>query len=112
MTLTVNGTIILSPISFVPTPFRIERRDRTADGTMVIDIIAIKHTYEVRYEELYGSELVFWTTLYDAGVPVTLTYPLNKSTQTKTVWITDIDKELVLEDPEVWQDVTISMEEI
>jgi hypothetical protein len=112
MSLTVNGADILSPTSFEVTPFRIERRDRVASGAMVIDVIAVKHTYQLGYYALDGDELVFWTGLYNAGTTFTFTYPLNGSTQSKTVWISDIAKKMILESPEVWQDVTISMEEI
>lgn len=112
MSLTINGSAIISPTNFRPVPFRIERRERTADGTMVIDVIATKHTFDLGYYELDGDEIVFWTGLYSAGATFTFTYPLNGATQTKTVWITDLTKELVLEDPEVWQGVNITMEEI
>jgi len=50
--------------------------------------------------------------LYNAGTTFTFTYPLNGSTQSKTVWISDIAKEMILESPEVWQGVTITLEEI
>lgn len=112
MSLTINGAAIESPVSFKVTPFRIERKDRTADGSLVTDVIATKRVFEIGYYELTGSELSYWTTLYDAGAPITFTYPRNSSTQSSTCWITDLAKEMVLESPEVWQGVTITMEEI
>lgn len=112
MSLTINGAAIDNPSSFKPVPFRIERRDRCADGTMVVDVINTKYTFELEYYQLDGSEIVYWTGLYDAGATLTFTFPLNGSTQSKTVWITDISKEMVLLSPEVWMNVRITMEEI
>lgn len=112
MSLTINGAAIDSPTSFKVTPFRIERKDRTADGSLVTDVIATKRVYDLGYYQLDGDELVFWTTLYDAGETLTFTYPLNGSTQSKTCWITDMTKEMILESPEVWMGVTITMEEV
>ena len=112
MSLTANGTTLLDPNDFSVTPFRIERSKRTADGSLVTDVIAIKHSYQIGYDELDGDEVVFWTTLYEGGSTFTFTYPRNGSTQSKTVWITDLTKKMTSITPETWEDVVISMEEV
>lgn len=116
MSLTINGTAITSPNTFNITPTRIERKQRTADGTMVIDVIARKNTYTLGYPYLSGgssgSEIQVWTTLYDTDATFTFVYPLNGASQTKTCWVSDIRYEMYSESPEVWRNVSITLEEI
>lgn len=43
----------------------IGREDRTADGTLVVDIIAVKKIFTLRYATIDQSELLFFQQLYD-----------------------------------------------
>lgn len=116
MSITINGSAIIPPNSFIITPTRIERKERTANGTLVVDIIAIKNTYDLTYEDLTGassgSEIKLWTDLYDAGSTFTLTYPQDGATISKTCWISELPRELYRETPEGWRNISITLEEI
>lgn len=117
MSLTISGTAITTPNSFSITPTRIERKDRTADGTLVIDIIARKNTYTLGYDYLIGassgSEIKVFTDLYNADAQFTFTYTQDGATVSKTCWISDIQRELYSESPvEAWQNISITLEEI
>ena len=46
---TLNGVAIDDPNAFTPSRRRIETAERTADGSLVVDVIAVKMTFELYY---------------------------------------------------------------
>jgi hypothetical protein len=113
MSLTVNGSAILDiGLKFRPRNTRIERKSRVADGSLVVDVIARKRVFSLTYEDLDGSEYEYWDDLYAAATSFTFTYPLDGETQTCTVWVANVEGQLVCESPERWAGVSITLEEI
>ena len=44
---TLNGVAIDDPNAFTPSRQRIETAERTADGSLVVDVIAVKLSFDV-----------------------------------------------------------------
>ena len=111
--MTLNGLTIPTPI--IPMkikPIRIERKERTASGKLVTDIVADKHEYELSYSGLSVASMLIFKTIFTAGAPVTFTYLDSAGAQSKTVYMPSLPYSIHKLNPLLSQGVTIKLEEI
>ena len=92
----------------------IAREARTADGTLVRDIIAFKKRFQFRYSLIDSADLQVFQDLIDLKTELSLIVQYTDSTsETYTVLIQPIDRTRVLAiDPYVWGNVTITLDEV
>jgi hypothetical protein len=110
---TLNGVAIDDPNAFTPSRQRIETAERTADGSLVVDVIAVKMTFELYYPVRTGTQLATFLTHYDAGTFIPFTYTEAGTAQSKTVRVSNITHALIYycDSTEYWQDVRITLME-
>lgn len=84
----LDGNIIRNPDSFVAGWFKLSDAGRTADGTMNMDIIALKRTFAFSYDVMSGTELdTILELLYSFDAFFTLEYDFNGEMKTATVYV-------------------------
>ena len=107
----INGQAIPIPDSFSISPFDIERRDRTASGKLVKEIIATKDVYTIIYNSLTGNEVQILKS-FRQGDFVTLEYFEGGQFNEKLVEYSSFDRQLVIQEPEHYMETTLIFEEV
>jgi hypothetical protein len=92
----------------------IGREERTADGTLVIDIIAVKKIFILKYASIDQSELLFFQQLYDLRQKLSLlVYDSDTIYYGYSVVMRPFDQtRLLAVAGGVWEDVTITLEQV
>lgn len=91
----INDTPIKTPHDFRIERFNLTKAGRTADGTMQMDLIAKKRTFQFVYNAIRGKELEHLLSLIDTDeVFVKLEYQENGKTRTATVYAGAIPTQL------------------
>jgi len=90
---TINGHGIANPSEIERGTFRLTKAERTADGTMVMDLIAIKRRVDLRWDRIAEAEYRQILDLLEADVFHEITYPDPQSPdgrRTITAYVGDI----------------------
>ncbi len=90
---TLNGIAIADPSKLELGIFRLTKASRSANGTMNMEIIAIKRQVSLQWEKIKASELKTILDLLDAATFHTLVYPDPQGTggtKTITAYVGDI----------------------
>ena len=111
MTWALNGTPIKSPSTFSLDHKRIKKETRLTSGKMVVDVVAIKRVFTVMYPVLYPEEVAFFTSLYEENDFVDFTFFADGDWHTATVWFRSFPLAMLRRSPELWDKVTITLEE-
>lgn len=96
----------------------LSRSERTADGTLVTDIIAIKYQFNLSYETIDESHLDYFELLYNLQQDLSLiVYSSDTNSDTYSVKMQPYDQNRLLlfgaaDGGAVWQGVNIILEEI
>jgi hypothetical protein len=92
----------------------IGREDRTSDGTLVIDVIAVKKTFTLKYATIDQSELLFFQQLYDLHQELSLlVYESDTIYYGYSVIMRPFDQTRLLAIAGgVWENVTITLEQV
>lgn len=105
---------LISPFGrkFSISPDEIARKERTASGRYVKDVIATKLVFRLDYEAIDGDALEVFLDLYDLQSELNLIID-NGSTSSYTVLMSPIDRErLVLFDTGLWGGVSVELLEV
>lgn len=110
----INGVTILTPTELKVSTFRISKSERTADGSMVMDIIAVKRRLDLSWAVIADSDLQQIMGLLaptQAFHAVIYPDPENGETATITVYVGDTGQEVGqrVAGTRYWKDVTISL---
>jgi hypothetical protein len=92
----------------------IGREERTADGTLVSDIIAVKNVFTLRYETIDQSQLLFFQQLYDLRQKLSLLV-YSSDVNYSGYWVIMKPFEqtrLLAVAGGVWEGVTITLDEV
>lgn len=96
----------------------ISREERTADGTLVIDYIAVKYIFTLAYETMDNQLLDLFESLYFQRTTLSLiVYYSETGSSTYSVRMKPFDQTRLLlsgseTDQAIWSGVTIELEEI
>lgn len=90
----LNTTTIPTPHQFVISNSPIEKITRLASGKLVKDVVAIKKTFSLSYNDITGTDLNTILGIIGTGDFVTLEYPTETGTGTATVTAGEIPREL------------------
>lgn len=96
----------------------VSREERTVDGTLVIDYIALKYIFTLAYETIDNQLLTLLETYYLYQQPLSLiVFYSETSSSTYSVRMKPFDQTRLLlfgseTDQAIWSGVTIEMEEI
>ena len=102
-TVKLSGVTIKTPSDFSFEYYNITKAERTADGTMHMDLIAKKRKYLFNYTVLSASELETITDIINGtNMFFTLTYYDNNVLQTATVYTGAIHKTAFRSDTGAW----------
>lgn len=94
MTFEINSSAIPTPQTFITTTFDIKREARLSSGKLVTEVVATKLRFRMNYTNLNGVQLDALLTLLYADTFLTLTYPTETGSDTATVAISDVPREL------------------
>lgn len=108
----LNNIIIPTPKQMNVEPVELSVADRTASGKKVKDIIAIKRNFNLSYQGLKPDSFIIFKTFYYAGNAVILEYEDSEGIQTVNVFISTLPHSLLKRNPELSQNVTITLEEV
>ena len=113
MTFTLGTLNLVNPHEFLPEPYRVDRSNVMADGSLKFDVIAIKHRFHLKWEYLDGADYAKIKALYDANQTYKFTYPYNGYPVTKTVWVSACHPgSMVSVTPELYAGVTVELAEV
>ena len=113
MKLKLNGTEIPIPENDIQIEeIEIAREERTANGRLVKDIIAVKKTYTLQYAGLLPSHALTFINAYRTGEPVTFEYEDVEGAHSKQVYIHPLPRSIYNPKPEYTKDITITLEEV
>lgn len=94
MSHTINTSPIRTPTQFETETFFIEQSTRLASGKLVIDRRATKRIFRLSYNEITGTELSTILSALTAPAFVTYGFPAEIGTDTATVKVGNIPREL------------------
>jgi len=88
----INAQQVAQPGSLEVGKFRLTKSSRTAAGTMVMDLIAIKRQVQLGWNHISGTDLETVLDILDGGVFHELTFPdpQGGESTTITVYVGDI----------------------
>lgn len=109
-----NEISLPEPTDITETPIEIKREARTADGSLVTDIIAVKYVYTLTYVYLTYEEMEsIESIITDMGNRLNLVIKKKNRTETISVRVSLPPKKLVLAyGPWGYENITIIMEAI
>lgn len=116
MSFKVGAYTIPEPNPFVISPSNIEKKERLANGTLVIDYIDVKKIFNLTFPTIYWSELKNILTVLEAGDFFTFQYD-DEGTEslTATVYCSNYPRRLRFEDPTadnwLYTDIGLTFEE-
>ena len=108
----IGTTTIVSPDKFKISHFNLTKANRTADGTMVMELIAKKEKFSFTYYYLTGTDLAqLVTLLFGDDLFFDLTYTRNDIEYTKTVYVGEIKYEegITQTGQEVWKNIDFNL---
>ena len=112
-----SKTLSKNPTSITHSQTKVQSSDRTMDGTMVVDIIAIKKVINVEWKILSKEDMFKLATELESGNFVTIDY-IDTSISNETKTIVALPGNLAYSpyydfatDSVVWRDVKISFTE-
>ena len=87
----IDETEIATPTKFDISHFNITKATRTADGTMVMDLIARKMKFTFKYDYIIGTSLdLILSLIHEGDLFFDLTFIKNNTEYTKTVYVGEI----------------------
>ena len=104
----INNIIIATPDDFTISHFNITKANRTANGTMVMDLIAKKLTFSIKYDYIQEEDLALILSLISTDeLFFTFTYTRNNIEYTKTVYVGEIKyiESITQTGQEVWKNL-------
>lgn len=108
----INNTIIATPDDFTISHFNITKANRTADGTMVMDLVARKLKFSIKYDYIQEEDLELILSLISSDdLFFTLTYIKNNIEYTKTVYVGEIKylEGITQTGQEVWKNLEFNL---
>ena len=113
MNLKLNGIEIPTPETDVQIDeIEISRAERTVNGRLVKDIIAIKKTFTLSYAGLLPADALTFINAYRTGEPVTFEYEDVEGAHSKQVYIHPLPRSIYNPKPQYTKDITITLEEV
>lgn len=108
----INGTPIPDPTDLLVGIYRISKADRLADGSMAIDIIAIKRRVDCSWAVITGAEIKAIQDELDNGTFYSIEYvdPAHGETHTMTAYVGDISQAawFTRDGVRYWKDFSLS----
>lgn len=108
----LNGIEIPHPKKMNINPVKLSVVSRTASGRRVEDLIATKRNFTLNYLGLKPLTLLLFKNIYFADKEVGFEYEDAQGIQTATVKMTTFPQELLKENLQYSQNVTIALEEV
>jgi hypothetical protein len=102
---------IYKPTGFMINPIPIERRERTASGKLVKDIIAIKHEFILSYNALPPEPIKILKTEYNRHMVLNFIYPDIDGDEMVKIWFESFPREKLLTPLHLWGNFSIRFEE-
>ena len=108
----LNGYTIPTPRQNIAVEYiEISRSERTVTGRLVKEKISIKKRFTLPYQGLTPEQALIFINAYEAGKPVPFEYEDIRGTQTTTVYVTSIPREIYSYKPRYTANVSITLEE-
>ncbi len=112
-TVLIDNRQIVQPASIEIGKFRLTKAQRTADGTMVMELIATKRQVQLGWAVIAAPDLDYILDLLDTGVFHQLTFPdpQGGESMTITVYVGDISYKAwqYRDGVRYWRDVSITL---
>lgn len=108
----INGATIIEPKSFDIDVQKISRTERTASGRLVEDIVAIKRTFQLKYNGLFRTEIQPFIDAQNLVESSTFEYQDGDVERTVKVRIGSIPMSPYWKTPTASQNITITLEEV
>lgn len=106
----INDIVIPTPQGFTTTNRRIEQTDRTANGRLVVDVIANKKGFELSWTAIRGDELK--KIIDELEDFATLEYEGEEAVQTADVYLSsEISRELLIKENRLYINISLLLEE-
>lgn len=103
---------IPAPASLIVQTVDLSRRDRTASGRMVTDVIPVKSNYRLTYKGLSAATMKIFADIYKQGEAVSFIYDDSEGEKQVMVYITSLPREIFKKRPDLSQNVSITLEEV
>jgi hypothetical protein len=108
----LNGQTIPTPRQNIAIEYiEISRSERTITGRLVKEKIAIKKRFSIPYNGLKPDEALIFINAFEAGKPVLFEYEDVRGTQTATVYVMSLPREIYSPKPQYTANVSITLEE-
>jgi len=109
----INGQTVATPTELKVGVFRISKAERLADGSMAMDIIAVKRRLDCRWEVISASDLQHLLDLLESKTFHTVEYvdPQDGETASITAYVGDVNQAAWQRKNGVryWRDVSIAL---
>lgn len=107
----LDGYLFEYPTEFEVEEFDIDYSDRVASGKMVTDVIATKRKFRLEYADLSLDDIRALATIRAKRTFVKFTFKYLGQQETISVWVHPITFTGERQNPEVWSDFRIILEE-
>ncbi len=89
--ITINGqSLSREPTNIEQSRFKLKKENRTIDGTLVVDIIAIKTKVKVQWDYITSEDMKTLQNLIDGGDFLTISYKNGEQTATMQAEASDL----------------------
>lgn len=112
--LTINGVKVVAPDTYTVTIADLDASaNRSGNGTLFRDRVAVKRTIEVSWTQIKASDLsVLLTNLSSVFFPVTYLDPQSNSLETRTFYVSDRNQGVAVKNKDgsyTWKGVSFSL---
>ncbi len=107
-----NATTVPAPHRFTVLPLDINRSGRAADASLLEETTATKRQFTLYYEVLDYTDVSTILTIEEAAAQFEFRYPDRGVQKSAWCWMPPFPRDLIIESPEEWENVTVAMEEI
>lgn len=109
----IDGKVIPTPRENMKITYtEVSRSERAISGRLVKDVIALKRTFQIPYQGLTPETALIFIEIYESGGEVTFEFEDVRGTETATVYIQSLPREVYSPKPQYTQNVTITLEEV
>lgn len=103
---------IPKPQQFSISEIEIAKTERTIDGSLTKDVIAVKKKFQLHYKGLPAGSFNLFRGCHETGEVISFFFEEAGQTYEISCYITEINRQLYVQNPNLVQGVVITMEEV